>query len=354
MATIDSDAHVIETDHTWAFLQESDRQYCPTRVAQVSPAGGRREYWVIDGRVLPVRQPGLLAPSPDARGLGGDMALQDDASLEREIDARIRHMDELGTDIQVLYPTLFIFAVTERQDVELALTRSYNRWLSAIWQHAKGRLRWAAVLPLLSMDHALQELRLAKENGACAVYMRGIECNDKLVGDSYFYPLYAEASRLNMPICVHTGNASPYLMNMYARESFSKFRLVGVGAFHNLLFSGVPEKFPELRFGIIEFGAQWIPYAVSDLVRRFGRQGRPVPESILHDNRVYVACETEDDLPHIESCVGEDNLVIGTDYGHADLSSELLALQHLRETCALGARATEKILDDNARALYAL
>jgi uncharacterized protein len=351
---IDSDAHVIETDHTWDFLQESDRQYRPARVMQVAPEGSRREYWVIDGRLLPVRQPGQIAPSADARGLGGDMSLRDGSSLEREIDARVRHMDELGTDIQVLYPTLFIFAVTERPDVELALTRSYNRWLSLIWQRAKGRLRWAAVLPLLSMDHAIEELRLAKDNGACAAYMRGIECGDKLVGDPYFYPLYAAASDLDMPVCVHTGNSSPALMSMYARESFSRFRLVGVGAFHNLLFSGVPQRFPSLRFGFIEFGAQWLPYAVSDLARRFRKQGRTVDESVLRDNRVYVACETEDDLPHIVRSVGDDNLVLGTDYGHSDLSTELLALQHLRETNPAGAAATAKILDDNARALYGL
>jgi predicted TIM-barrel fold metal-dependent hydrolase len=354
MAIIDSDAHVIETDHTWEFLQESDRRYRPLRVAQVSPEGAKREFWVVDGRLLPVRQPGQLAPNPDARGLGGDMALQDDSSLEREIDARVRHMDELGTDIQVLYPTLFIFAVTERPDVELALARSYNRWLSAIFQHARGRLRWAAVLPLLSMDQALEELRLARENGACAAYMRGIECGDKLVGDPYFYPLYAEASRLDIPVCVHTGNASPALMQMYARESFSKFRLIGVGAFHNLIFSGVPERFPELRFGFIEFGAQWLPYAISDLQRRARRQQRTLPESILRDNRVYVACETEDDLPHIVKYAGEDNLVIGTDYGHSDLSTELLALQHLQAESPLGRTATAKLLDDNARALYGL
>src|SRR5262249_23110163 len=158
---------VIETEHTWEFLQESDRQYRPMRVAQVTGEGTKREFWVIDGRLLPVRQPGLLAPSPDARGLGGDMALRDDSSLEREIEPRRQHIDELGRDAQLLYPTLFIFAVTERPDVELALARSYNRWLTAIWQRAKGRLRWAAVLPLLSMDQALTELRLARENGAC-------------------------------------------------------------------------------------------------------------------------------------------------------------------------------------------
>ena len=80
-----------------------------------------------------------------------------------------------------------------------------------------------------------------------------------------------------------------------------------------------------------------------------------MPKSILRDSHVYVACETEDDLPHIESYVGEDNLVIGTDYGHADLSSELLALQHLRRRRARSdPERQRRLLDDNARALYAL
>jgi predicted TIM-barrel fold metal-dependent hydrolase len=45
---------------------------------------------------------------------------------------------------------------------------------------------------------------------------------------------------------------------------------------------------------------------------------------------------------------------MGTDYGHADTSSELLALQTLRETSPVSSDVVEKILDTNARALYAL
>jgi len=41
-----------------------------------------------------------------------------------DIDARLAHMDELGVDIQVLYPTLFLRPVTTRAEVEAALYKS--------------------------------------------------------------------------------------------------------------------------------------------------------------------------------------------------------------------------------------
>ena len=51
---------------------------------------------------------------------------------------------------------------------------------------------------------------------------------------------------------------------------------------------------------------------------------------------------------------GEDNIVIGTDYGHADTASEIEALQKLKADGKVSVRVTGKILDDNARALYGL
>ena len=47
-------------------------------------------------------------------------------------------------------------------------------------------------------------------------------------------------------------------------------------------------------------------------------------------------------------------LVIGTDYGHNDTSSEILALRRLREDGTVPPRVVNKILDDNAKALYSL
>lgn len=338
MLTIDAGAHVIETDRTWDYMDEADLQFRPVRLTAAASPGEGQEYWLIDGKVFPIDKVSTL-PAGSCEML--------------DLEARLRVMDELGIDVQVLYPTLFIASITQRPELERALRKSYNRWMADIWRKSKGRFRWAALLPLLRMDWALEELNMAKQNGACAVFMRGVECGTRLLKDPYFFPLYEEASRLDIPICVHTGNSNPDMIALFAGEpGFSQFKLAGFSAFHSLIFHGIPDLFPKLRFGFIELSSQWLPHVIHDLARRFERRGRPMKQSILRDNRIYVACQTNDDLPYIIKYVGEDNLVMGTDYSHTDSSAELQALAKLKQDDRLSPEVRRKIHDDNARALY--
>ena len=353
MTVIDSDAHIVECDETWSYLDPSDRQYRPVRVAETDANGEPKEYWLIDGNIFPAGRPGLgqarVGPHTDK------VLTPDESKYLTDVSARIRHMDELGTDVQILFPTIFINPVTEDPAMERALCKSYNRCLADIWSQSNNRLRWAAVLPLLSMDVAMEELRTARMNGACAVIMRGIESENRLIIDPYFHRLYAEASDLDMPICVHTGNGSTDIMSIFpSGYGFPRFKLIGVGAFQVVCESRLPDQFPNLRWGFIELSAQWIPYVIKDLSRRFERRDIQMKENILRDNHIWVTCQTNDDLDYIMSYVGDDNLVIGTDYGHADTSTEVYALKNLSEVAGLSQESARKFLDDNARALYGL
>ena len=51
---------------------------------------------------------------------------------------------------------------------------------------------------------------------------------------------------------------------------------------------------------------------------------------------------------------GEDNIVIGTDYGHQDQSSEIEALRIIRDRGDVAPEVVDKILGANAIALYGL
>ena len=340
MPTIDADCHVLETDRTWAYMGASERQYQPQTVASVTPEG-RKEFWLIDGRLHP-RSDNVGKDTPE------------EAREMANIDARLRHMDELDVDTQVLYPTVFLRPISRRPEVDLAVCRSYNRWLADIWAHSRGRLRWAVVPPLLNMEQALEELRFGHAHGACAVFMRGLEDQGRIC-DAYFHPLYREAARLNLAIGVHSGIGHFEIHDFFAQEAgFCKFKLIVIGAFHSLALSDVPTLFPDLRIGIIEVSAQWIPHALHDLASRFRRRGRTMPEDLLREYRFYVACQTDDDLDVVLSYAGQDNLIIGSDYGHADTSSELEALRNLKRQGKVPARVIDNILDDNPRAFYGL
>jgi predicted TIM-barrel fold metal-dependent hydrolase len=51
---------------------------------------------------------------------------------------------------------------------------------------------------------------------------------------------------------------------------------------------------------------------------------------------------------------GEDNITVGTDYGHNDQSTEVAALRNLKEKGGISTTQYEKIVYNNPRALFAL
>ena len=67
-----------------------------------------------------------------------------------------------------------------------------------------------------------------------------------------------------------------------------------------------------------------------------------------------MTCQTDDDLPYILKYSGENSLVIGTDYGHTDTSSELDAIAVFQGLPGISQEIKDKILHYNPKALYSL
>ncbi len=59
-------------------------------------------------------------------------------------------------------------------------------------------------------------------------------------------------------------------------------------------------------------------------------------------------------MAYIPKYSAEDNIVIGSDYGHKDISSEIEALRTLKKKSEGDPKVIDKFLYDNAKALYRL
>jgi predicted TIM-barrel fold metal-dependent hydrolase len=357
MPTIDSDAHVVESERTWDYMDKADRKYRPVIV---KPRGeGSGEYWFIDGKIRGLVRLIMTAQEMDdvARRTGRVMGTPPETREMENVAARIKHMDALGIDVQVLYPTMFIEQISDKPAWEIAISKGYNRWLADIWQQGKGRLRWICVLPLLDMKASLEELKFCQQNGAVGVFMRGIE-GSRMITDPYFYSLYDEMSRLDLAVGVHVGNGSPQNVEMVSQYngggSFWKFRIPVIGAFHSIIMGEVPIQFPQLRFHWAEAAANWVPYVVKDLQRRWATQGKELPANPLKEYRQFVTCQTDDDVDYILKYSGEDNLTVGTDYGHNDQSTEIEALGNLKASGMINDSQYQKIVYNNPKRLFAL
>jgi predicted TIM-barrel fold metal-dependent hydrolase len=357
MAVIDADTHVDECEDTWAHMTPDEDKFRPVTVSDATTErGGRPGYsrnWLIDGglKVRRIRDDQRTGTTVDAREL-------------HDIQARLRHMDAMGVDVHVIYPTLFLTYLTGDPAIQAALCRSYNRWLAEKTAASGGRLRWVAVLPTLDIDAAVDELRWASDRGACGVYKLATEYDKKVTSPS-FYSIYEEAQALDFAICIHTGSANP------PRGGDSGSDLEGLGgtnvmeAMFSVVFSGLSAKFPRLRWGFIEAGSSWIPYVLDRLHARRERMAWAYNsfnysddvKDIFRQHRLYVTCQSHEDIPYLLQFGTEDHLLIGTDYSHADQSAEIEAIDLIRrmgDDGRITKTQVKKILEDNPAALYGL
>jgi predicted TIM-barrel fold metal-dependent hydrolase len=149
---IDADAHVIESDRTWDYLEPEERKFRPELYAAES--NDMWQYWVIPGldtQFVGVRFPTLSESELSAmsKETGRNLVTKSSSREMDDVALRLAHMDELGIDVQVLHNTLWIEQVTDNPAIEVALCGSWNRWMADVWRQGGGRLRWSAVVPMM-------------------------------------------------------------------------------------------------------------------------------------------------------------------------------------------------------------
>ena len=313
---------------------------------------------MLDGENL-----GSKFPSPDekqsaehVKRFGREVNTPAQARELTDVARRLEHMDQLGIDIQVLYNSLWITPLTGRAEVEIALSWAWNRWIADVGKLGRNRLRWTCVVSALSPKEAVAQIRFAKEHGAVAVCMRPFE-RDRIVTDPFFYPIFNEAERLDLPIAIHLANGNPQLFKLLTNEAgggFSTFRVPTVTACYALIMSEIPRIFPKLRWGFIEVSSQWVPWVIHEAVRRSIGRSHPLSTDCLRQFDIYVSTQSDDDFAYVISYAGDDHLVIGTDYGHGDTSSELNAIARFKAMENLDPGVKRKVLSDNPRKFYGI
>jgi predicted TIM-barrel fold metal-dependent hydrolase len=368
---VDADTHVLEHEGMWENFDGGGSMYPYRPLLVTLPEdtswGGRNAFWLIDGEIVPKsagRGRSILHTPTTAKFEMERTDIALGARLMTDTETRLNDMDRLGVEIQVVYPTLFlILQPTESPELEGALCRAYNRYMAKACAKANGRLRFVMVPPLRAVDKCIEEMNWGKEHGAVGLLFRAIE-GDRTLADPYFDPIYQEASRLNLPVCVHLGDGRSY------RAIASQFNValtagVGVGpsAFTAVVTGKVPERHPDLRIGFIELGSMWVPDAVNrirglstmNLKGAISFTSGRYDKSLFKDYRIYFSCFVEEELPWVLNYVGEDNLIIGSDYSHQDPSEEMNLVQDMRgREDGVPPSVIEKILCENARNFYPL
>lgn len=279
LKVIDTDTHWSEPGDLWTSRAPS--KYVD-RVPQLSEKNGKRRWW-FDGDI-PIGLP--IASSvidPDGKKITGTAFFEMDNEMVHrssfDAEARVEMMDLLGVHAQVMYPNVAGFGnqkfLTSDDDMlRLVSVQIYNDALAEFQEATNQRVFGMALLPWWDLEAAVLEVRRVHTNG-----LRGIvtcsnpeEAGLPDMAMPEWDPMWEVCSELAMPVNFHIGSSKGNL-DFFGKSpwpSFSDEQKMAVGSANlfmgnarvigNMIYSGVPERFPDLKFVSVESGIGWLPF----------------------------------------------------------------------------------------------
>jgi predicted TIM-barrel fold metal-dependent hydrolase len=275
--------------------------------------------------------------------------------------ARLNEMDADNVDAEVLYPTPRLsWSIVANQDVEfhLAMVRAYNDWLSEYCAHAPDRFGGQALLPNRGAEAAVEEIERVWGRPGIRGFVMGTYPNgtlDPAPEDDKVWGLMAEAG---IPLSIHVSMTQ-------TMPGSHKSPLPGYGRFFDapnrivqMVFSGMFDRFPDLRLVIAEVDCGWVPYFKEQIDNNSGRL-REVNDFGLRDlpsryveNHVYFTYMTDTFAVRHRHEIGVDKMLWSSDYPHisADWPNSWKTIQ--ASFSGVDPRERQAILAGNAATLF--
>jgi predicted TIM-barrel fold metal-dependent hydrolase len=360
----DSDLHVFEPPDLYQrYLDPKYRQQAPT--TEPSKHGGYRpSAWRVGEYVFP-RPLGKGRTEAEARSRA---ILKPYDAQQFDSTSQLQAMDVEGIDVAVLFRTLPVISIDALEaEFALALCRAWNDWITDFRAPDPERMHAAALLTLHDPRLAADELRrCVEELGMVAAQMAPNPVNGRHVHDPSCDVLWAEAERLDVPICFHPApnNYSDYHFVNRFLERPSTALATGLNnpvelmaAIGSMTVGGVLQRFPGLRVGFLEGNCSWLPWLLwrLDEFYEMSKGGEEVQldadPSAYFMRQCFISIEPDEHLgKYVIQELGDDILVFSTDYPHSDSrfpesTQSLLNLE-------LSDESKRKILWDNCARLY--
>jgi predicted TIM-barrel fold metal-dependent hydrolase len=289
------------------------------------------------------------------------------ASLEQ----RIIDQENDGVDAEILFPNGPAMMMWAGSNVEfiIAQCRIYNDWAIEFCRPRLNRCSPAAVIPTLDVDVAIAEIQRVAKLGFRLLTMPNKPCwgPDDGTQKNYNHPdynrLWAAVQDQGLPTTFHAASGKdPRAAKGYG-GAITNYVVHGclpvVEPAVTLCSSGIIERFPKVRFGIIEGNAGFVPWMLdmmdeAHLKHYFWTRPRlkELPSTYFRTNGAVTVGEDRSALLTVEPYGLENNLLWANDYPHHEgswpHSAEAIEriFGHLRE------ETRAKILGENAARFF--
>lgn len=378
---ISVDDHILEPPNLWVDrVAAKDRDKAP----HMEPDENGVDMWVYDGKRYPNSGLSAVVGKSKEEFSPEPLSYSEMRPGCYDAKARLEDMDRSGVLASLCFPTITRFCgqlFMEASDREFGFEclQHYNDWLVEEWCGvAPGRYIPLMLIPMWDPKLAANEIERMAARGVTTF---AFSENPEPLGlptihdpSGYWEPVMAAANETGMVASMHVGSSSqlpkicsdaPFMANLTWGASRTS------GTMLSWLFSGLFQRYPNLKIALSEGEMGWMPYfleraeQVLDKQRYWVKRGTKFMGHAGNDADLDTLDIRETFRNHIYGCIiedrhavksidelGEDNIMCETDYPHSD-STWPNCIEVARSTMAdLPENVQYKLLRGNAEKLY--
>jgi predicted TIM-barrel fold metal-dependent hydrolase len=261
---------------------------------------------------------------------------------------RPRTLDLIGVASQLVFNTFYnrrLHDWEHENDLEFAygVARAHNRGMVEFCS-VDVRLLPTCYVPLADFERTKSMAKEALDMGAAALLIPSGCPKGHSPSHIGLDPLWAMAQEAGIPIVFHVGGTGDLIDAGYfqnglpvppdfhgGEENFRSVDYMGIPGppmqtLATMIFDGVLERFPELRIGVIEQGAIWLPSWMRQMESAFDAFARheerlqklSLRPSEYVQRQIRATPYPTEDIGWITEQIGPDICLFSTDYPHVE------------------------------------
>jgi predicted TIM-barrel fold metal-dependent hydrolase len=279
---------------------------------------------------------------------------------------RVKDMDDEGADVHFLIPTSWTSTVAlDDLEFELGLTRAYHRHMADFCGQYPDRLKSMVIASTRSVEEAVSEIH---QWGASkwAVAVMPLLSEHKPVDHPDLEPIWKAAVEHDLPIVHHSFTWNPpyfpgyqdlwdnIFLGRLASHPWGAMRFMAA-----FIGSGIMERYPEIRMGVLEGGFGWLPFWSRRMDEQYSYVGGTAQlqrkcSDYITGGRFFCSIEMhegEDMFNVVTGFLGNEVLMYASDYPHSECRFPESA-DHVLGWSSLDRVTKQKLMWDNPNRFY--
>ena len=375
---VDCDTHFTEPPDLWTANAPAGLKHKMPYVKRIDGADrwfvGERNFGGIGGNVI----------AKDRNKLLGRLAFQNYDQIDAgsyDVTERLKDMDAMGVWAQICFQNGGVTqagSLVALNDEELAITitQIYNDACADRIKQSGGRIYGMGTLPYWDKDLMNKEMRRIVDIGVKGIVLpdRPERLSEGYLGkDGKVSPFWEEVfdicNSTGMPLNFHLNASLDAESAMWDNLAFDQrlplsalLHHVGCAAtMTNFMTTGILDKYPNLKIGLIESGAGWVPFWLEALdhqlseFRTIESHGLKMKPSEYFKKHFWVTFWFESHAPlHMMDVIGSDKLLFETDFPHPTSLYPGVQDKLVQVLGGYDYETRKRVLERNAAELYNL